>query len=273
MSPFDLTNLAALKAWLGLPSAPGPNDATLAALVTAASRSIYAALSRPSLLPFSYVETIDLETSRVTLRHWPVLRVTSVTSRGIAVPPDENADLEASVGYAIQPGDGVPPGQPQALDLFGHHYRPGRQSLVISYSAGYAIQNEAQPVPVAAPLQLSAFSPYGPWASDLGVTYTATGAPLTAVSASPGAGQYTVSAGAYGFSAVDAGQSVSISYGYVPQDIVQAALELAAERFRAAERIGLRSKSIGGQETIAYDTSAISAPIQSMLQPYKRTIL
>ena len=30
MSPFDLTNLAALKAWLGLPSAPGPNDATLA---------------------------------------------------------------------------------------------------------------------------------------------------------------------------------------------------------------------------------------------------
>jgi hypothetical protein len=267
MSPFDLTNLAALKAWLGLPPAPGPNDATLAALVTAASRSIYAALSRPSLLPFSYAETIDLETSRVTLRHWPVLQVTSVTSRGIVVPPDENADLEASVGYALQPG------QPQALDLFGHHYRAGRQSLVVSYSAGYAVQNETQIVPTAAPLQLSAFSPYGPWASDLGLTYTATGAPLTSVSASPGAGQYSVSAGTYGFSAADAGQSVSISYGYVPQDIAQAALELAAERFRAAERIGLRSKSIGGQETIAYDTSAMSAPIQAMLQPYKRTIL
>jgi hypothetical protein len=273
MSPFDLTNLAALKAWLGLPPAPGPNDATLTALVTAASRSIYAALSRPSLLPFSYVEKIDLETSRVTLRHWPVLQVTSVTSRGITVPPDANADLEASVGYALQPGDDVPPGKPQALDLFGHHYRAGRQSLVVSYSAGYAIQNEAQPVPVTAPLQLSAFSPYGPWASDLGVTYTATSAPLAAVSASPGAGQYTVNAGVYGFSPSDAGQSVSISYGYVPQDIAQAALELAAERFRAAEHIGLRSKSIGGQETIAYDTSALSAPIQAMLQPYKRTIL
>ena len=178
MSPFDLTNLAALKAWLGLPSAPGPNDATLAALVTAASRSIYAALSRPGLLPLSYAETIDLETSRVTLRQWPVLQVTSVTWRGIAVPPDENADLEASVGYALQPGDGVPPGRPQALDLFGHHYRPGRQSLVVSYSAGYAVQNETQTVPAAAPLQLSAFSPYGPWGSDLGVTYAATGAPL-----------------------------------------------------------------------------------------------
>ncbi len=261
MSPFDLTNLAALKAWLGLPSAPGPSDATLRALITAASRSIYAALSRPSLLPFSYSETIDLETDRVTLRHWPVLRVTSVTSRGIAVPPDANADLEASFCYALQPGDGIPPGRPQTLDLFGHHYRPGRQSLVVSYSAGYAVENETQTVPVAVPLQLSAFSPYGPWASDLGVTYTAGGAPLTLVSAPPGTGQYAVTAGTYGFSAADAGQSVSISYGYVPQDVAQAALELAAERFRAAERIGLRSKSIGGQETIAYETSAMSAPI------------
>ena len=51
-------------------------------------------------------------------------------------------------------------------------------------------------------------------------------------------------------------RQVSLSYGYVPQDIAQAALELAAERFRAAERIGLRSKSVGGQETIGYDTSA-----------------
>jgi hypothetical protein len=273
MSPFDLTNLAALKAWLGLPSAPGPNDPTLAALVTAASRSVYAALSRPSLLPFSFTETIDLETSRVTLRQWPVLQVISVTWRGIAVPPDENADLEASVGYVLEAGDGVPPGRPQALDLFGHQYRPGRQSLVVSYSAGYAVQNEAQTVPATAPFQLSALSPYGPWGSDLGVSYAATGAPLTPVSASPGAGQYAVSGGTYTFSAADAGQSVSVSYGYVPQDIAQAALELAAERFRAAERIGLKSKSIGGQETIAYDMSAMSAPIQAMLQPYKRVTL
>jgi uncharacterized membrane protein len=273
MSSFDLTNLAALKAWLGLPSAPGPNDATLAALITAGSRSIYAALSRPSLLPFSYAETIDLETNRITLRNWPVLQITSVIWRGIAVPPDENANLEASIGYALEPDDGVPPGRPQTLDLFGHQYRPGRQSLIVSYSAGYAIQNEAQAVPAAAPLQLAALSPYGSWGSDLGVTYSATGASLISVSTSPNAGQYAVSAGAYTFSAADAGQSVSISYGYVPQDIAQAALELAAERFRAAERIGLKSKSIGGQETIAYDTSAMSAPIQAMLQPYKRVIL
>ena len=82
--------------------------------------------------------------------------------------------------------------------------------------------------------------------------------------------QFGIVVSAYAFSAGDAGAAVSIAYGYIPQDIAQAALELAAERFRAAERIGLRSKSIGGQETIAYDISAISAPVMSLLQPYRR---
>jgi hypothetical protein len=364
MSPFDLTNLPALKAWLGLPSALGPNDATLTALITASSRSIYSALSRPSLLPQSYTDTIDLETRRVILRQWPVLQVTGVTLCGNAVPQDTDADLEGSFGYALQPGDGTPPGRPQALDLFGldywltanlfgNSYRTGRQSLIVSYTAGYAMQNEAQTVP-ALPYQAAAFQPYGPWASDLGVTYAyplisgeaqtvpaaapyqltavqplggwvqdrgvryaSSGMALTAVAGTPMTGQYSVSAGVYTFSAgdankavlisygyiptaggagvaltavsgtpaqgqysvansvytfsaADAGQSVLISYGFVPQDLAQAALELAAGRFRAAERIGIRSKSMGGQETIAYDMSPMSAPIQAMLQPYKR---
>src|ERR1700674_4809115 len=122
MSPFDLTTLAALKAWLGLPAAAGPNDATLSALITAASRSIYAALSRPGLLPQSYVEAIDLETSRIYPMQWPVLQVNSVLWRGIMVPPDQNADLQASVGYALQPGDAAPPGRPQAIDLIAVQY-------------------------------------------------------------------------------------------------------------------------------------------------------
>jgi hypothetical protein len=270
MSPYDLTTLAAVKAWLGLPATAGPNDATLAALVTAASRSIYAALSRTGLLPQSYTETLDLETRRVYLRQWPVLQVSSVLWRGIVIPPDSNPDPEASIGYALQPGEVAPPGRPQAIDLFGSFYRPGRQSLVVAYRGGYSVQGEAQTVPTAAPSQLIAFAPYGPWASDLGVTYGATGAALSPVSLAPGAGQYAVSNGVYSFSSADAGQLVSISYGYLPQDVVQAATELTAERFRGAERIGLKSKSVGGQETISYDTSAISSPILSILQPYRR---
>jgi hypothetical protein len=270
MSPYDLTTLAALKSWLGLPAGPGASDATLAALVTAASRAIYAILSRPGLLPQAYTETLDLETLRVILRQWPVIQVNSVLWRGVVVPPDLIGDPGASVGYFLQPGDGAPPGRPQALDLFGDCYRPGRQSLVVSYRAGYAVQGETQTVPASGPFQLSALTPYGPWGSDLGVVYSSTGTAFAPVAAAPGAGQYAVGTGVYTFSAADAGQGVSLSYGYAPQDVAQAALELAAERFRAAEHIGLRSKSVGGQETIAYDTSAIPAAVLAMLQPYKR---
>jgi hypothetical protein len=270
MSPYDLTTLGALKAWLGLPVGAGPSDATLSALITATSRSIYASLSRPGLLPQSYAETFDLETSRVYLRQWPALQVNSVLCRGILIPPDLSANLEASVGYALQPGDVAPPGRQQAIDLFGSQFLPGRQCLVVSYKAGYAVQSEAQIVPSSGPPQIAAFAPYGPWASDLGVVYAATGVALSPVGGSPAAGQYAVNRSVYAFSAADAGQPVLLSYGYVPQDIAQAALQLAAERFRSADRIGLRSKSAGGQETISYDMSAVPAPVVAMLQPYKR---
>ena len=42
MSSQDLTTLAALKGWLGLPAGASASDATLAATITAASRAIFA---------------------------------------------------------------------------------------------------------------------------------------------------------------------------------------------------------------------------------------
>ncbi|MGD0722256.1 MAG: hypothetical protein ABR970_14555 [Roseiarcus sp.] len=268
MSPCDLTTLPALKAWLGLPAAGAPNDATLAALITAASRAIYALLSRPALLPQSYGETLDGESRRITLRHWPVQAIGSLAIDGVAVPPV--AAGWPRHGYLLEPADPAPPGRPQAVDVFGPWPRRGRRNVVIGYSAGYAVSGEAQTIPAAAPAQLGAAQPFGPWGADLGVTYAATGAALTAVAGAPGPGQYAVADGLYTFAAADAGAAVALSYGYVPQDVAQAALELAAERFRAAERIGLRSKSVGGQETIAYDTAAMSAAVLALLQPYRR---
>src|SRR5271166_1389027 len=99
MSPYDLTTLASLKAWLGLPPTASPNDATLSALITAASRAIYAAISRPGLLPQSYSETIDAETRRIYLRHWPVLQVTSLSLGGLAIPAATPASALPEVGY------------------------------------------------------------------------------------------------------------------------------------------------------------------------------
>ena len=128
-------------------------------------------------------------------------------------------------------------------------------------------------MPAATPWQVSPAAPYGPWASNQSVAYAASGVALTAVSAAPSIGQYAVSGGVYTFSSADAGAAVNLSYGYIPQDLTQAALELSAERFRASERIGLRSKSVGGQETISYDVSAMSAAVLALLQPYRRVTL
>ena len=180
MSSQDLTSLAALKNWLGLPANVSPNDASLSGLVTAASRAIYALLSRPALLPQTYVDAYDLEAHRVFLRQWPVLAINSVTLDGRPVPA-----ASSSLGYSLRPGDYQPPGAPQALDLFHQPIERRRQNLFVNYTAGYAIQNEAQTAPTSAPWMLNAAAPYGPWASDLGVVYAASGAALTAVAGAP----------------------------------------------------------------------------------------
>jgi hypothetical protein len=271
MSPYDLTTLANVKAWLGLPSPPTLSDVTLSNLVTAASRAIYAALSRPALLPQTYNETIDLESDRTYLRNWPVLQVASVTLDGLLLPPASLSSNEPALGYLLRPGDIAPPGRPQAIDLFGRRYHRRRQNFVVTYEAGYAIQSETWTTPSAMPFTVTASAPFGPWASDLGVVYPGSGHALQAVKAAPSAGQYSVNSGVYAFSSGDAGAALAISYGFIPQDLVQAATEYAAERFRAADRIGLRSKSVGGQETIAYDVSGVSASVEALIAPYKRS--
>lgn len=270
MSAYDLTTVANAKAWLGLPAEPTPSDTSLATLVTAASRAIYATLSRASLLPQTYTDTIDLESDRVYLANWPVRQVTSVIVDGLVVPPATPASAPPRLGFLLQPGDVAPPGRPQALDIFGRRYHRRRQNLIVTYQAGYAVEEEAWTAPSTAPYLIAAAAPFGAWASDRGVLYSSSGLALQAVKGAPMAGQYSVSAGVYRFSASDAGAAISLSYGFIPQDLVQAATELAAERFRASERIGLRSKSLGGQETIAYDLSGLSASVLALIAPYRR---
>ena len=103
MSAYDLTTVANVKTWLGLPLTPTASDPTLAGLAVAASRTIYAALSRTSLLPQAYTDTIDLESDRVYLANWPVQRVTSVVLDGLAVPPALPAGAPPTLGFLLQP--------------------------------------------------------------------------------------------------------------------------------------------------------------------------
>lgn len=73
-------------------------------------------------------------------------------------------------------------------------------------------------IPSGGPFQLTALAPQGgSWVSDLGVTSTQTGAAFTAVtgsSGSPGKGQYSVTAGVYTFSVLDAGAQVVLKFNY-----------------------------------------------------------
>ncbi len=78
--------------------------------------------------------------------------------------------------------------------------------------------------------------------------------------------------GTYLFAAEDGGAALRLSYSYVPGALEDACIGWVAERFRYRDHIGQRSKSLGGQETVSYDTSAMPAYLQAQLQPYRKVL-
>jgi hypothetical protein len=63
-------------------------------------------------------------------------------------------------------------------------------------------------------------------------------------------------------------------FAAVPPDVAQATIELVCRKYRERTRIGERSKSLGGGETVAYETTAFSlrdftSDIQLLLQQYR----
>ena len=160
----------------------------------------------------------------------------------------------------------------QRLSLRGHLFTCGLQNVTVSYNAGYQITNENAIVPATHPYMVLAQAPYGSWASDVAVTYS-NGLSLTAVSGTPNAGQYTVGDGAYNFAQADGGAPVSLTYGYVPSDLASCCMDWAAERYTYRSRIGQHSKSLGGQETMAYIVKDIPDFVLTALSPYRRVIM
>jgi hypothetical protein len=58
-------------------------------------------------------------------------------------------------------------------------------------------------------------------------------------------------------------------YAATPPDLAQAAVELVGEAFRRRERIGLSSKSLGGQEVIAFSLKEMNDLVRALLAPYQ----
>lgn len=265
-----LASLTDVKAWLNV--ATSTDDALLTRLIAQASRAIYGYLSRDTLFLQSYTDAYDgVNNVRQYLNIWPALSVSSVNVSGVSILTAP-AQPAIGAGYRAEAYNGIPPGSPQAVDLYGYTFQKGRQNVYIAYTAGYAITDEAHTIPATSTYTFTANQTYGPWGQDDGVQSVA-GVTYTAVTSNPAAGQYSVNSttGVYTFNAANASTPMLISYSYIPADINQACIEWVAERYRYKERVGQRSKSLGGQETASYDLGAMSAYIKAILQPYKRT--
>jgi hypothetical protein len=280
MAASDLTTLAAVKAWLSITNTN--SDALLIPLITAASRLLYGYMGRGAILPQQWTERSDgigYPQNRIYLRQYPVTSIASLVINNVAIPasPAPAAGSTASAsGFLLQPWDGTPPGGIQALDLFAHSIPRGRQNIVVTYVAGYQAVGEAQVVPVnPGPYTIVAASilaqPYGAFTSDQGVAY-ANGTALTKVIGVPTIGQYAFASGTYTFAAADQGAAILVSYGFIPQDLAQACIELVAERYKYKDRIGEKSKSLGGQESVSFDLKSITDATKLIIQPYRRVV-
>ena len=90
---------------------------------------------------------------------------TSLVIDNVALPaaPRRPPARRSASGYLLEAWDGLPPGRPQALDLFRAVFRNGRQNVVVGYSAGYAVESEAASVPASpGPYTVTAAAPFGP---------------------------------------------------------------------------------------------------------------
>lgn len=299
MAASDLAQLADVKAWLAGSSGIGAgDDVILSRLITDVSGGIYAYLSRPWLIPRQVTERYDGGGKRrLYLRRFPVVSIASLVIDGVSIPaapaPAAGQSFPQS-GYPLDPWDGTPPGAIQAIDLYGCYslgqgadaFRGGRQNVQVTYTAGYQVTGEAVTVPASpGPYTYTPAAPFGPWASDAGVTY-ANGTALTKVAAGPTQGQYaailSLNADAgpptwsvtYTFAAADQGQSVMVSYGFIPAVINNACIEWVSERYRYRTRIGQSAQTVQGQQTATYSLSGRRAQgmpdfIALSLDPYR----
>jgi hypothetical protein len=271
---IELTTLDHVKAWLAIEESNTDSDDYLQLLIKSASRFALNYMQRDSMAATLYNEMYDgYGKSFMVLRQYPAIDVIALSFNG--VPVSEATGNGFTNPYAngfVLEDPNVAPSQ-QRLLLFGRVYPHQRSSVYVSYRAGYLKSNESYTITNAYGLYQVQTS--STWLDDQGVKLS-NGTALTRVYVAPasvGSMQYSVDdEGLYSFNVAQNNATVLISYSFVPPDVEQAVWELVGERYRAQERIGLNSKTLGGQETVSYDIRAMSPYIRELLNPYKRVV-
>lgn len=258
-----LTTLAAVKDWLGITGTE--SDTQLVMVIDAVSQFILNFLSWTSFQRMTYTQNFrGYGKGSVLLRNWPVLAVTSVATGGTAISASTFNNGMPNSGWYL----GDQRGGPQSLDLMGYVFGQGVPSTVI-YEAGFET-TQTSTIPNATPWQITPTNS-GVWSQDLGVTID--GVAATLVTGTPITGQYAVDEwGTYTFAEADAGKTAVMSYSYTPSSVSLAALEIVSEWIKRKDRIGILSKTLGGQETITFSQEDMVPAARSLLQSYMNVV-
>lgn len=278
--PTDLCALADVKSWLNISTTA--SDATLARLITAASRVVSSFLRPPplgGLLAMAYNEKRNgTGQYALSILNTPAFAVSSlvIDTAIVQVAPDP-----LSSGYAFDAEtiylDGVPSPSGGSYRAFGFgplRFTRGNLNVAIGYSAGYALPNQ---IPTDWP------GPGGPLSQN-----TLFGQVIQPLSGNAGnfifvcirAGRTGNTAPVWaqaqtGSTVIADGTTSWINLGVsvmptpIPPDITQAVIELASLRSSERTRVGQVSQHIDGQTVSYWMRSSMTPSIQEALQPYR----
>jgi hypothetical protein len=258
-----LTTLAQVKDYLGIET--DESDTFLGRLIDSASQFVLTWIGRDSFGLRTYTQNFrGTGKPSVMLFNWPVQSITSVGIAGSAIVPSPIGNLgNPSSGYVLSD---VRFGQ-QQVNLYGYNFWQGAPSQVV-YAAGYQTSITVD-IP-GTPFQVTP-TDAGQWIADIKVTIG--GVAATLVASGPTTGQYSVDdGGTYLFAAADTGKVAVITYDYVPFDVSFAVTELIGEWYKRKDRIGVLSKTLGGQETVTFSQKDMGESIRCTLQPYANVV-
>jgi len=274
MAQLDLVNLDAVKLWLGVDDTS--QDKILCDQITRVSSMVYGWLDGPGFIKKTRNEFYNGKGQyRLTLRNYPVLSVSSLTINGRNVPA--NPTPPTGSGWLLEPWDGDAPAPLQAISVSGWNFPYGSQNINVQYVSGY-VTTETLTVDSDS-FKAYPEQPQGLLAMDEGAVLD-DGTVLTAVKSNPTSGQYVPAnllggvneTNYYQFANDIGGRNVTITYSFIPQAVGMVVRDLVAERIVYRSRIGLRSKSLGGQETMSYDINKVSDWAMQALQPYQNVV-
>jgi hypothetical protein len=277
-----LITLASVQEWLATGGTgdpyPSGDSALLGRLIGAVSSFAVTYLSRP-IVPATFSEVYNGRgTSWITLRQQPIISVaslvvgtTSIAARttvgqfGYAFTDSSIAIDESTSAFAYG----------GSCQGYGPGFYRGIQNVAVTYDAGYQT-SDAVAVPYVSPFSIDTGDLSRPWNADRGVAY-ANSTALARVTGAPSLGQYQVtgdpphSASQYAFAAADMGAALTITYGFTPEDIAQALIELVGERFKARSRIGEVSRGLQ-QQPATFSQKDMNASVKALLANWKNVV-